>query len=225
MYRKERVGVSAIKKTSGRTLDYAAPVYDWLSPFMTFGQERRLRKIAIDLFSLKGEEKVLDLGCGTGCLAIDVARKFKEKDSSGLVVGLDAAPRMIAIARKKGLSFKNVRFDTGIAEEMPYGDEFFNCVVSSFFFHHVDFGLKQKTLAEIYRVLKWGGQVVIIDVDAPVNLWGRICAYLGYWIFCQPEIKENIQGRLREAIRLSRFRSWYRVSSHLGYISIFKLLK
>lgn len=209
--------------TSGRTLDHAAGVYDLLSPLMLLGQERQLSHKALDLLELNGNEKILDIGCGTGTLTIDAARKLTGAGS--LVVGLDAAPKMIEVARKKSAGLDHIRFDTGIGEALPYPDEYFDRAVSTFFFHHINFELKQKTLRELHRVLKPQGAAVIVDVDIPTTIFGAISAWSGYFLFRQDEIRENIRGKLREAFVLSPFSSCQKVSTHLGYISIFKLVK
>lgn len=211
-------------QTSGRTLDYAAGVYDILSPLMTFGQEERIGKKVIGLLNLKKNIKVLDIGCGTGTLSIEIASSLSDNPDS-LVVGLDAAPKMIAHARRKIIGLCNIRFDDAASEILPYSDGSFDCAISTFFFHHINFELKKKSLAQIWRVLKDNGELAVADVDIPYNFFGRLCAWSGYFLFRQQEIKENIRGKLEEAFNLSPFRSWQRVSSHLGYVSVFKLIK
>jgi ubiquinone/menaquinone biosynthesis C-methylase UbiE len=212
------------ERTSGRTLDHAAPVYDLLAPLMTLGLERGYRKRAIELLELKGHEQVLDIGCGTGTLSREIARALKDQDRSR-VVGVDAAAAMIAVARRKGASIPNLRFEAALAEDLPFENESFDCAVSTFFFHHVEFALKQKTLAEMRRVLKPGGRAVIVDVDIPETLFGKLCAWSGYLLFRQEEIRENIRGLLRQALEGAGFRSVRLVSRHSGYISIFYLQK
>lgn len=210
--------------TQGRTLDHAAGVYDLLSPLMLFCQEKRISEKAIRLLSLSVGNKILDVGCGTGTVAMKIAKGLDYKSES-LVVGLDAAPRMIDVARKKTKSLKNIRFDTGIAEQLPYKDCTFDAVISTFFFHHINFELKKKALQEIWRVIKRDGAVVIVDIDTPTNIFGRLCAWCAYLIFRQEEIRENIQGKLMKLFAESKFRSWHIASRHLGCISVFKLVK
>ncbi|MEZ4599919.1 MAG: methyltransferase domain-containing protein [Syntrophotaleaceae bacterium] len=211
-------------RTTGRTLDHAAPVYDLLAPLMTFGLERGYRKRAIDLLSLNGTEKVLDIGCGTGTLSREIASALNDKEHSR-VIGVDAATEMIRVARRKGAALPNLNFEAALAEELPFENETFDCAVSTFFFHHVEFALKQKTLTEMYRVLKQDGSAVIVDVDTPDNWFGRICAWSGYLLFRQEEIRENIDGLLRQALEEGPFPFVRLVSRHSGYISIFELKK
>lgn len=210
--------------TRGRTLDYAAGVYDLLSPLMIFGQEKILGNKAIELLNLKGIEKIIDIGCGTGSLTIDIGRKLSA-EKGGQIIGIDAAAKMIKIARKKADGIEQVRFDISAAEKLEYEDAIFDFAVSTFFFHHIDFELKKMALNEIWRTLKNNGKAVIVDVDIPTNLFGKICAWSGYVLFQQKEIKENIKGKLREAIVASKFDGFELISSHMGYVSVFVLQK
>jgi ubiquinone/menaquinone biosynthesis C-methylase UbiE len=210
--------------TRGRTLDYAAGVYDVLSPLMTFGQEKRIGKIAVELLDLKGHEKIIDIGCGTGSLTIDIAGKLSPA-KGGQIIGIDAAAKMIAMAQKKASGIGQAQFCISAAEHLEYPDETFDCAISTFFFHHIDFELKLQALNEIWRTLKNNGKVVIVDVDTPTNIFGKICAWSGYVLFQQHEIKENIEGKLRDAIVQSKFRQFELISSHMGYVSIFALQK
>lgn len=221
MPKTENAGIAI---TTGRTLDHAAKFYDLLNPLVTFGQESRFSERAIELLELSGGEKVLDVGCGTGTLTINIAKKLRQKKELS-VIGLDAAPKMLEVARRKSAALQNIRFDFGAAEELPYEDNFFDCVVSTFFFHHVNYALKKRCLDEMRRVVKKRGKVVITDVDRPTNLFGRLCAYAGYRLFEQDEILENIKGKLEEAIGKCGFKEKALMSHHLGYISIFKLIK
>lgn len=212
-----------VLKTSGRTLDHAAPVYDLLAPLMTLGVEGRCGRDVIELLELKGGEKVLDAGCGTGKLTVELARQLAGSAGS-LVAGIDAAEKMLEVARRKAGDIGNLRFDAAIAEELPYKDKSFDCYVSTFFFHHIDAGLKRKALLEAWRVLRPGGRGVIVDVDVPYNLFGSICAWSGYLLFQQEEIRENIRGELRSALDDSHLQ-WKAVRRRLGYITTFILEK
>jgi ubiquinone/menaquinone biosynthesis C-methylase UbiE len=210
--------------TRGRTLDYAASVYDWLSPLMTFGHEKKMGQIALKLMNLQGHEKILDIGCGTGTLTIEAGQKLSA-DKGGHIIGIDAAAKMIALARKKVTAMPQVRFDISAAERLGYKDESFDLALSTFFFHHIDAELKLAALNEMWRVLKKGGKAVIVDVDTPTTLFGKICAWSGYILFHQEEIRENIEGKLRTIMRQSQFGEFQFISSHLGYVSIFVLQK
>ncbi len=212
-----------VPQTRGRTLDHAASVYDLLSPVMTLGQEGRYRRRAIRLLDLQGHEQILDIGCGTGVLTRLLARQLNA-NSNALVVGIDAAPKMIDVARRHATRIPNIRFDVGVAEALPYADASFDCAVSTLFYHHIDADLKRRSLAELRRVLKPGGRLIIIDVDVPYTWFGRLCAWSGYWLFQQEEIRENIRGELRRALADIPFHEVTRVAQYAGYISVFRVI-
>jgi len=223
MHKKQHAQSEVAQRTEGVTLDHAAAVYDLLAPIMTLGLERRYHRIVIDHLALRGEEQVLDIGCGTGTLTRDIANALSNKTRS-LCIGLDAAEEMVKIARIKSSKIPNIRFAAAIAEELPYPSGKFDAAVSTFFFHHIHFELKKKVLAEVARVLKPGGRFLIVDVDVPTTWFGSLCARSGHWLFQQNEIAENIDGKLREAFDESPF-SWTECSHHSGYITVFELTK
>lgn len=214
---------AAAPVTRGRTLDHAAAVYDILAPVMTLGQEGRYRKLAIRLLDLHGSERVLDVGCGTGILTRQIAQRLSGSDACA--VGLDAAPKMIQVAQRHAQGLPHLQFDVGVAETLAYRDASFDCAVSTFFFHHIDADLKRLSLAELRRVLKPGGKLIIVDVDVPSNWFGRLCAWSGYWLFKQEEIRENILGELRRALADTPFREVTRVAHYSGYVTVFQAVK
>lgn len=218
-----QAGVNFAERTSGRTLDHAAPAYDLLAPLMTLGVESRCSREVLVELQLTGCERVLDIGCGTGKLTREIARRL-DPAAGSMVVGLDAAGKMLAVARRKAGRVPNLRFDAAIAEALPYADGTFDRFVSTFFFHHVNAGLKRRTLGELWRVLRPGGRGVIVDVDVPYNLFGALCAWSGYVLFRQEEIRENIRGELRRALASSPF-AWRDLRRRGGYITTFTLQK
>ncbi len=110
---------------------------------------------------LRGDERVLDVGCGTGHTALAFAPHVAE------VVGLDLTLAMLAQARKlaaeRGLA--NVRFERGDVERLPYPDATFDVVTSRYSAHH--YPHPQVALAECARVLKPSGVLLLSDVAAP----------------------------------------------------------
>ena len=223
MHKKQHVRSATAQQTEGVTLDHAAKVYDTLAPLMTLGLERRYHRIVIRQLALRGDEQVLDIGCGTGTLTRDIAAALTDKKKS-LCTGFDAAEKMIEIAKRKAANIPNIRFESAIAEKLPHADETFDAAVSTFFFHHINFELKKQVLAETARVLKPGGRLIVVDVDVPTTWFGALCAHAGHWLFQQNEIAENIDGKLREAFGSSPF-NWKAVSHHSGYITVFELIK
>ena len=213
------------QRTAGITLDHAAPLYDWLAPLMTLGSEHRLHRQVVARLALDRPADVLDIGCGTGTLTRQIYDALPA-DAPRRVCGVDAAESMIAVANKKAGDRPGLEFAAALAEELPYPDASFDRVLSTFFFHHLNYDLKVKSLAEIWRVLRPGGQAAILDVDVPYSLFGQICAWSGYWLFHQAEIAENIRGVLRDALDASPWRGrWQIASRHSGYLSLFTMVK
>lgn len=223
MHKQRHPRSTVARQTEGVTLDHAAQVYDLLAPLMTLGLERRYHRLVIRQLALRGGERILDIGCGTGTLTRDIAAALTDKANSRCT-GLDAAEKMIAVAKKKAAGIPNIWFEAAVAERLPYENGSCDAAVSTFFFHHIHFELKKKVLAEAARVLKPGGRFVVADVDVPTTRFGNICARSGHWLFQQNEIAENIEGKLREAFNASPFQ-WKAVSHHSGYITLFELKK
>ncbi|MEI6563534.1 MAG: methyltransferase domain-containing protein [bacterium] len=210
------------RQTSGRTLDHVAGVYDLIEPLMMFGLDRVIRREVVELLSLKGSERVLDVGCGTGTLTRQIACAFPHAQRS-CVVGVDAATAMIAVARRKAKMMNNVVFEAALAEQLPFTDGSFDYAVSTMFFHHINADLKCRSLNEIWRTLVPGGKAVVVDVTPPTNWFGTVCVWAGYVLFQQAEIRENIDGKLEEAFNRSKFRRWRSVAHHAGYVSVYEL--
>jgi ubiquinone/menaquinone biosynthesis C-methylase UbiE len=140
-----------------------APYYDLVVNLLSFGQAGRLRKLTVELSLLKPGESLLDVGCGTG--SVSVAAK-QCTGATGKVAGIDPAAEMIAVAQqkahRKGLQ---IDFRVGTIEALPFPDAAFDVVTASLMIHHLPSDeLQAKGFAEIYRVLKPGGRLLIADM-------------------------------------------------------------
>ena len=152
-------------QTEGALIRWA-PYYDLVTNFMTFGQARRLRKTTVDQALIKPGDSVLDVGCGTG----EVTLPAKARAGNGNVYGIDPAPEMIAVARSKAARKKlDIDFRVGVIEALPFPDSSIDVVTSSLMMHHLPDDLKVRGLAEIYRVLKPGGRLLIADFMRPTG--------------------------------------------------------
>jgi len=117
--------------TRGRTLDHAAFVYDLLEPVLMLGKQNEYDNRIVSLLELNPSDKVLDLGCGTGVLTRMIADHLNP-EVGGLSLGIDAAAKMVEVARKKRES-KTCGFEVAAAEDLSFEDSSFDAVVSSFF--------------------------------------------------------------------------------------------
>jgi ubiquinone/menaquinone biosynthesis C-methylase UbiE len=133
--------------------------------FLYHGKLRELRQRTADLAHLKVGETVLDVGCGTGTLAIEVQQRIGTK---GRVFGIDPGSQQIARARSKAAR-RNlpIDFQIGVIERLPFPDQTFDVILSTIMMHHLGDGLKRQGLTEIARVLKPGGRLVIADFKRP----------------------------------------------------------
>lgn len=205
--------------TRGRTLDHAAAVYDLLEPLFLLGKQAEYDSHIIRLLNPGPADRVLDLGCGTGVLCRRIA-DLLDPTTGGMAVGIDAAGKMIRVARKKR-GGPTCRFEAMAAENLAFEDRSFDAVVSSLFFHHVPLDLKARALAEAYRVLKPGGRLIIADMHTPTSWMGALVSHVSRWFFLQPQIAENIRGVLPELISDAGFREPQMTAQYFGYIAVF----
>jgi len=163
-------------QTEGRMIRWAT-WYDWLVNTLTLGHARMLREMTVDQALLEPGEKVLDVGCGTGGVTIPAKQRVGK---TGGAAGIDPAPEMIAVARKKaGRAGLEIDFRVGVIESLPFADGTFDVVTSSLMMHHLPFELQVKGLAEVYRVLKPGGRLLIADMfRLSASLHDRLFAVL-----------------------------------------------
>jgi len=123
---------------------------------------------------------------------------------------LDADPDMLKVANYKSTE-QNVdaKFDVGFTNELPYPDASFDRVLSSIMIHHLKTPDKEKTAREVYRVLKPGGQLHILDFGKPVSWYGKL---LAPFLHGFEEANDNIDGKLPEMFGMPGLKT--EVTSH-----------
>jgi ubiquinone/menaquinone biosynthesis C-methylase UbiE len=161
-------------KTEGYVIDWGWRYDLMLWFFNTFtapGKWRALQQRIIALAQFQPGEAVLDVGCGTGTLAIAARQRVDttpKGGTAGRVCGIDPGPKQVARARHKarraGLS---IDFQVGAIEQIPFPDQSFDVVLNTLAMHVLPDDLKRRGLAEIARVLKPGGRVLIVDTRRP----------------------------------------------------------
>jgi ubiquinone/menaquinone biosynthesis C-methylase UbiE len=151
-------------ETAGRVIHGGARWYDLFGRVISFGRDKAVREKLIELAAPAPGEKVLDVGCGTGTLAIAT----KPQVGAGEVHGIDASPEMIQVAKEKSAKGgSDIDFRVALIEEIPFPDASFDLVTSSLMLHHLPDNLKAKGFLEIRRVLKPGGRFMAMDFAAP----------------------------------------------------------
>jgi demethylmenaquinone methyltransferase / 2-methoxy-6-polyprenyl-1,4-benzoquinol methylase len=139
--------------------DRIARVYDLMNSVMTAGLHHRWRERAVDFAEVRPGDRALDVATGTGDLAIALARRVGE---NGEVVGSDFSEPMLELARKKS---SDVKFEWGNALELPYEDGVFDAVTVGFGARN--FADLDRGLAEMARVARQGGRVVVLEITTP----------------------------------------------------------
>lgn len=134
----------------------------WLiDSFLFRGQWRALRRRTIELAGIQPGEQVLDVGCGTGTLALEAQRRT---GGAGRVAGIDPSGEQIARARAKAARrHVPIAFEVGVIEQLPFPDQTFDVALSTLMMHHLPASLKRQGFSEIARVLKPRGRLVIAD--------------------------------------------------------------
>ncbi|GLZ28680.1 hypothetical protein Lesp02_08700 [Lentzea sp. NBRC 105346] len=135
---------------------HLTPLYDLVHHLSGL---RRVHLEMIKLAELRGGHRVLDVGCGTGNLLRSIEKRHPDVD----LTGLDPDPKALAVAARK---VRRATLDRGFAQELPYPDGSFDRVFSSLMLHHLDSPVKDTLLAEVRRVLKPGGLLVLADAVA-----------------------------------------------------------
>jgi ubiquinone/menaquinone biosynthesis C-methylase UbiE len=147
-------------RTTG-LLIHAAARYDVLVWLLTLGRERALRERILSFVNLKPGDTVLDVGCGTGSLAIAAKRHV---GSTGTVYGIDASPEMLARAGKKAAKAGHeVMFRDGAAQALPFPDRQFDAVLNTLMLHHLPRKGREQCAREMRRVLKPGGTALVVE--------------------------------------------------------------
>ncbi len=173
------------------------PLYDPFMPILL--PESDLKEQLTVRANIRPGQRVLDLGSGTGTLALMV--KARAPDSE--VIGLDGDAAVVSRARSKAESAGlQIRFDEGLATALPYEDVSFDTVVSSFVFHHLASQDKEGAMREAWRVLRPGGTLHILDFGPPRGaiawLISLACRHL-------EEVADNVHGRLPGMLRGAGF--------------------
>ncbi len=161
------------------------------------GRRRRVFAQLADLSGVRSGDRVLDVGCGTGYFTRQMARSAAPRGSA---LGVD--PDQVAIAQaRRATRLSNCEFSEGTAEalEMPEGT--FDVVVSSLMIHHLPESLRAQAIAEMFRVLRPGGRVLIAEFRPPSSRIGRLLIRP----FVSPAMENNSIHLLEPMVREAGF--------------------
>jgi ubiquinone/menaquinone biosynthesis C-methylase UbiE len=192
------------------------PLYDLVAALTT--RERAFKKRLLVQAAIEPGCDVLDLGCGTGTLTFAV----KRHQNDAHVVGLDGDPAILEIARRKQRQHRlDVEFTDGLSYALPFAAETFDRALCSLLLHHMPPRSKAKTLVEIRRVLRPGGQLHIAD-------WGAATGPLTRAMFApvqkldgKANTIDHVDGRLPNYLTEAGFE---RVEIQRDYFTVFGIL-
>lgn len=197
---------------------WLTPLYDALidGPMAMARMRRGLLAQMGDL----SDKKILDVGSGTGTMAIMI----KQAHPSAAVVGLDGDPQILEIARSKARKLGlEVRFEQGMSFALPYPNEAFDVVLTTVMLHHLSRADKQTTAREMYRVLRPGGQLFGADFVEPRSSFGKSIRPLTRRF---ERVADNLDGFLPVMFANAGFKNYRETSRYFfGSISLFEGLK
>jgi ubiquinone/menaquinone biosynthesis C-methylase UbiE len=148
----------------GHVLRSHVRLYDVAVRLLTWRQRTPLHERIVQLAQLQPGERVLDVGCGTGSLAL-VAEAIV--GAGGTVHGIDASDQMIERARDKARAQRiQADFDVATVEALPFPDRSFDAAFSTLMMHHLPRPVRRACAQEVARVLRPGGRFLVVDFQA-----------------------------------------------------------
>ena len=168
-----------------------------------------LRRRLMQQANVQPGQRVLDLGCGTGLLTMII----KQSIPNAQLTGLDGDEGVLNIAREKSHGI-DIQWDHALAFDMPYPDNSFDVVVSSFVTHHLTGVEKMRAFREVHRILRPNGGFHIVDFGPPFNLLSRVQASL---MKSFERTADNFEGRIVPMLTEAGFRS----AKEAGHVIIF----
>ncbi len=173
--------------------DALLPAYDLLSRVVGL---RKVHQTLIDQAELVDGHRVLEIGSGTGSLTIRAKRTHPGIE----VIGVDPDPLALRLTQRKLHGMTGIRFDHGYAQKLPYADAEFDRVLSSMMLHHLDSDAKTAAAAEVFRVLRPGGRLHVVDIDADVTGHdGRLARFFAHRRHAAAHFGDSIPQLLSDA--------------------------
>lgn len=185
-------------------------------------REATFKRALIRQANISKSQRVLDLGCGTATLTILIKQSHPEAE----LVGLDGDTQVLDIGRAKAAKAAvDITLDQGMAFQLPYADGSFDRIVSSLVFHHLIREDKQRAFIEVFRVLRPGGELHILDFGKPQHAFAHIISLFARRL---ERAADNIDGLLPEMMRRAGFTSVEeprRFMTVVGALSLYKARK
>lgn len=201
--------------------------YNWLTPLFdpllhlvlhdsTFKQE------LIKQAGIENGQRVLDLGCGTASLTLLIKKAYMGAE----VVGLDGDPKILEIARAKTTRADvNVMLIQGMSFSLPFPDNTFDRVLSSLLLHHLTRENKDRTLREVLRVLRPGGELHVVDWGKAQNKFMQLAFLLEQMLDGFETTADHVNGVLLELFRNAGFTAVQELTQYMTIVGTLSLYK
>jgi ubiquinone/menaquinone biosynthesis C-methylase UbiE len=162
--------------------------YDSYMRKITLGREQALRDMTVNLAQVKPGDCILEVGCGTGTLTLAAKR---QAGPSGKAFGIDVIPGMIGLSQRKAAQAnQDVTFQLGSIDDIPFSANQFDVVMCSFMIFHMSEMVRHKGIAEIYRVLKPQGRLLVLDLALPPRPLAKVVAKVLLGAMLQHDLRE-----------------------------------
>jgi ubiquinone/menaquinone biosynthesis C-methylase UbiE len=171
--------------------DALLPFYDLLTRVLGMG---KVYDELVTQADLSDGLRVLEIGCGTGNVTVRAKRAAPGAD----VVGTDPDPLALARSQRKARGLLGIRFERAYAQQLPFEDGEFDRALSSMMLHHLDEDVKAGALAEVYRVLRPGGQFHIVDIGGHTTVHHGLAAR---WTKHNPHATSNLGDSIPRLLR------------------------
>ncbi|EGD56762.1 class I SAM-dependent methyltransferase [Gordonia neofelifaecis] len=199
--------------------DALLPLYD---PLTRLAGIRRMHRLLVDRLALRTDDRVLDIGTGTGELALRIAVEHPDVH----VIGVDPDPLALRRARRKAHrrgAGDSTRFDLGYGDRLDYADGSFDCVVSAFAYHHLPPEAQHALLDGALRVLKPGGTLDVVDFGGHVDPSdGRVARHA----LTNRHLATSLRDAVPVAMRAAGFETAaeidHRVSRRIGRVTLWR---
>jgi ubiquinone/menaquinone biosynthesis C-methylase UbiE len=196
------------------TFHWLTPLYDIVLSRL-FPEARIKRQVAVR--AAGSEQRLLDLGCGTGTLAI----MLRQMQTGGLIAGIDVDGAMLLRAHLKAQHANTpLALTQGHAELLPLAGGSFDAAVSSLVLHHLNRAQKVAALREVHRVLRPGGMMFIADFGPPDTIVSNLVSRVTRRF---EEVADNIDGLLPGLIAAAGFEDvtvYGRVMTFMGTVTL-----
>lgn len=171
---------------------WLTPLYDPLLKWAM--REDTFKRHLVEYSNLTNDQQVLDLGCGTGTLTIQIKQRFPQMD----LIGLDGDSVVLEIARQKANNAGvSIQWREGLATALPFPNASFDRVVSCLMIHHLTAHNKVKAFEEVIRVLKLGGEFHLLDFGKPRDIGMKL---ISVPMSRLEEADDNIRGLLPDML-------------------------